>query len=388
MPIDTRIDGDPANIRAAATWLNNSLAGQVDKSITDLFAVRDQADGSWQGDAGPTFRGKMDNAGRKANQLRADAERAAQTFNSYADDLTTAQSGMARARDIALSGGLQLDGDTILDPGPGSAQPTAPTGAAVTADQVTAYNTQVTAYEDHQAKLAIYAQAEAQAKWSSDIWDGAKETGKNAWDDLVSKVPIHVADFVNEGVIGGLAATHTSILKKQAEFLREQSEQSIGHYLKTPGGTPESKALNLESWDKYLEADKVDRDAEAISRNVEGKIPVVGLALTAADIGWDIHEGKPAGKAIISDVGGAWAAAEAGAAVGTLVGGPVGLVAGAVIGIGVGLVVSGGLDYAYDQLPKGVTNAIDGGFNAIGHGVGDAGSAVGDTAKKVWHSIF
>ena len=128
MPIDTHIDGDPDSIRAAATWLNDFLAAGVDNSITHLFAVRDQADSGWQGDAGPTFRRKMDNAGHKAGQLRADAERASQTFNSYADDLTTAQAGMARARDIARSGGLLLEGDTILDPGAGPAQPVTPAG--------------------------------------------------------------------------------------------------------------------------------------------------------------------------------------------------------------------------------------------------------------------
>lgn len=387
MPIDTHIDGDPGSIRAAATWLNNSLATQVDQAVTDLFATRDQADTGWQGDAGPTFRTKMDTAGRNANQLRADAERAAQSFNAYADDLATAQSGMARARDIARSGGLQLAGDTILGPGPGPALPATP-AATATAAEMTTYNSQVTAYNDHQAKLTAYAQAEAQAKWSTGILDGAKEIGKNAWDDLVGKVPIHVADFVNEGVVGGLAATHTSILKKQAEFLKQQSEEAIGHYLKTPGGTSASKALNLESYEKYLEADKVERQAEKIGRNVEGKIPVVGLALTAVDIGYDIHEGKPVGKAIVSGVGGAWAAAELGAAAGTLVAPPFGTVVGAVVGLGVGLAVSGGLDYAYDKLPKGVTDAIEGGFNAVGHGLGDAGDAVGSTAKKVWHSIF
>jgi hypothetical protein len=66
----------------------------------------------------------------------------------------------------------------------------------------------------------------------------------------------------------------------------DQSNQLEGHYLKTPGGTPESKALKEVSWEKYLEADSVERDAEALGRNAEGEIPVVGLALTVANIAW------------------------------------------------------------------------------------------------------
>jgi hypothetical protein len=294
---------------------------------------------------------------------------------------------MERAREIARGGGLKLAGDTILDPATGPTRPTSLTTTA-TADQVQAYNAQLTAYEDHQIKVAAYAQAETQAKWARGILDVAKETLSNAADDLVGKWPIQLADFVNDGAIAGTTALHTSILKKQGEFLRGESDTALDRYLKTPGGTPESQALNLESYKKFLAADKVELEAENVSRSVEGKLPVVGLALTAVDVGWDIHEGKPVAKAVISGVGGAWAAMEAGAVAGTFIGGPVGTVAGAVIGIGVGLVVSGGLDALYDQIPEGTQKAIEGGFDAIGHGVGDAGEAVGHTASKVWHSIF
>ena len=150
-----------------------------------------------------------------------------------------------------------------------------------------------------------------------------------------------------------------------------------------------SKALNLASWEKYLEADKVDRSAIRIGAKVEARLPIIGLAVTAVDIGYDIHTGKPAGKAIISGLGGALAAAGAGAAIGSLVPVPVvGTVVGAAAGLVVGMVTSGALDAAYDHLPAGTRDAIEGGFDAIGHGVADAGDAVGDGAKKVWNSIF
>jgi uncharacterized protein YukE len=385
--IDTKIEGNPSSIRASATWLNNSLATAVDQSVSDLFSVRDQAESGWQGDAGPAFHSKMDAGGRKANNLHGGILTAGGAFNSYADDLTTAQNGMERARDIARQGGLRLQGDTILDPGAGPTAPVTPAGTA-TPEQVAAYNTQVAAYNDHQAKLTAYAQAETQAKWARDTENFAKDTLSNALGDLKSKPFFSAADFATDGVIGALYKKHTSILKAQSKALAGESETAIARYLKTPGGTAESKALNLASWSKYLEADGWQRNAVRISNKVEARLPLVGFAITAADVAYDIHNGKPAGKAIISGAGGFGASLAMGALVGGAVGGPPGLVLGAAAGVVAGLVTSGALDAAYDHLSPGVQHAIEGGFDAIGHGVGDAGGAVGHEAKKVWNSIF
>jgi uncharacterized protein YukE len=388
MPIDTRMDGEPSSIRASADWLGKSLATAVDQSVTDLFGVRDQADASWQGDAGPAFHAKMDAGGRSANELRGDVDRVAAAFHSYADDLTTAQSGMERARGIARDGGLVLQGDTILDPGAGPALPATPTGT-VTAEQVQTYNAQVTDYNAHQAKLTAYAQAEGQARWARGVGDFAKDTLSNVIGDLKSKPLIVAAGFANDGIVGGLAQKHVSILKAQSDALKAESDTAIARYLKTAGGSAESKALVTASWDKYLAADKVDRSALRIGSKVEARLPIIGLAVTAVDIGYDIKTGKPAGKAIISGVGGALAAAGAGAAIGTMIPIPVvGTVAGAAAGLVVGMVASGALDAAYDRLPEGTRDAIEDGFDAIGHGIGDAGEAVGDGAKNVWNSIF
>jgi hypothetical protein len=387
MSIDTKIEGNSGSIRASATWLNNSLAAAVDQSVTDLFSVRDQAEGGWQGDAGPAFHSKMDAGGRKANALHGGILTAGGAFNSYADDLTTAQNGMERARDIARQGGLQLQGDTILDPGTGPAAPTLPTAAA-TPDQVQTYNGQVTAYNDHQAKLTAYAQAETQAKWARSVSDFAKDTLSNALDDLKSKPFIAASDFATDGIVGALFEKHVSILKAQSKALAEESETAIARYLKTPGGTAESKALNLASWSKYLESDGWERNALKISNRVEARLPLIGLAITAVDIGYDVHNGKPVGKAVISGVGGFAAAAGTGALIGGAIGGPPGLILGAGVGLVAGMVTSGALDAAYDRLSPGVQHAIEGGFDAVGHGVADAGGAVGHEAKKVWNSIF
>jgi hypothetical protein len=386
MPIDTHIPGTPSDIRASATWLRDSLAAAVDQSVTDLFAVRDQADASWTGDAGPAFRDNMDIDGRRADELRADAEHVARAMNIYADDLTTAQLGMERARAIARDGGLTLAGDTVLDPGAGPPRPVA--AAAVTAEQVQIYDAQVTAYNAHVAKVNTYAQAEAQAGWAHEIRAFGRDSLNNALDDLRKKPVLVGAGVINEGVIGGMAAAHVSKLRKAGESLKAESDAAIKDYMKERGGTPKSKALNDLSWKKFLEADEFERKAARAGSKIGARIPIAGMVITAVDIGYDIHTGKPVGKAIISGVGGALAAAGTGALVGTAIGGPVGTVVGAGVGIVFGMATSGALDAAYDRLPEGTQQAIEAGFQMIGDGVGNTAEAIGDNAKKVWNSIF
>lgn len=212
---------------------------------------------------------------------------------------------------------------------------------------------------------------------------------KNALDDFMNKPAIVAADFATDGIVGALAKLHVGILEKQSEALKQESETALERYLKTPGGTAESKALNLASYEKYLESDSWARRALSLDNKVEARLPVVGLAVTAVDVGYDISQGKPVGKAIVSGAVGFWAATEVGAAIGTAIPVPVlGTVVGALGGAAVGLLASGAADALYDKLPDGVQKGIENGFDAIGHGAADAGKAVGHTAEKVWHSIF
>lgn len=257
------------------------------------------------------------------------------------------------------------------------------------------FDTQVAEYSAHMTKVNTYAQAEAQANWAHGVRAFGRDTLNNALDDLRKKPVLVAAGFVNEGVIGGFAAQHVSKLRKASEALKTESEAAIKDYLKERGGTPKSKALNDLSWKKFLEADEFERKAARAGSKIGARIPIAGLVITAADIGYDIHTGKPVGKAVISGAGGALAAAGTGALIGTAIGGPVGTVVGAGAGIIVGMATSGALDAAYDRLPEGTQKAIEDGFHTIGNGVGnaaeavgDAGEAVADNARKVWNSIF
>ncbi|MDW5330732.1 hypothetical protein [Plantactinospora sp. KLBMP9567] len=152
-------------------------------------------------------------------------------------------------------------------------------------------------------------------------------------------------DLVNGAVIGGLVAKHQSVLKAQSMALMADSKRYAEHYLKSPGGSAQARALNNAAWKTFLEADELARKAPTAGRQIASKIPIVGLGITAAGIGYDIHQGKPAGKAVISGVGGALVAMGAGAAIGSMTPVPVvGTVVGAVGGLAFGSAASGALD--------------------------------------------
>ncbi|WP_127503820.1 WXG100 family type VII secretion target [Actinoplanes solisilvae] len=368
MAIDTRIEGDPGGIRSSSQWLKGTLAAGVDRTVTEMREARADAERGWQGDAGPAFQARMDGGSRKADELRTDIETAANSLVVYADELEDAQNGMARTRDQARAAGLAVVDDQIQPPGDGPALQAAPN-----------YQAQVAAYE--------LAQRQADGYWSAS--NAAKSIARNMWDDLYGKAFLQAGDLINGAVLGGLVAKHRSILKAQSIALLDDSKRLAEHYLKTPGGSAQSRYLIKASQEAFDKADELARRAPKAGARIAGKLPVVGLAITAAGIGYDIHQGKPAGKALISGVGGAAAAMATGAAIGTLIPVPVvGTVVGAIGGLVIGVGVSGALDYAYDGLPQGVKDSIEGGISAAGEAIGDVGDAIGDGAKKAWDAIF
>jgi len=245
---------------------------------------------------------------------------------------------------------------------------------------VQAHNEAVTAQNMHAQKVAAYTAASEEANRARGIVDNARNVNRTIWNELSEKKWFNAADFTN-GVVGGLAARHASVLRAEHARLMSEARTSVQRYLASGGGV-EARFQNSRAYAKFLEADDALRRAGAVGRMIGSKIPVIGLGISAAGIGYDISQGKPPGKTIISGVGGA----AAGIAVGALASGPVGWVALGAVGAGV--LVGVGLDYAYDALPQGVTNGIENGVKAVGNAIGDAGEVIGGGAEKVWNSVF
>jgi hypothetical protein len=218
-------------------------------------------------------------------------------------------------------------------------------------------------------------------------------------DDLLQKWPLHVTDFAANGVLGGLAAKQVLSLNQEAKRLFDEAEEARRRYLGS-AGSAEARALNNnQALQKFLEADELARQADSVGRRVGSKIPLVGLAITGAGIGYDISQGKPVVKATISGVAGSLVASAAGAKVGVMAAvrigamlgvsaGPIGVVVGAVAGLAAGVIVSAAVDVGYDYLPAGVRDGIEGGTKAIGDAVADVGKALESGVKNVWDAIF
>lgn len=181
MPINTKIEGSPESIRAAARWLRGTLSSGVHDAVTQVYKARDNAERTWQGDAASAFRDKMHSGGRKADDLAAIADRAGQSFELYADDLHTAQAGMTRARDIARGAGLQMSGDVILEPGPAPAAPQAlPTDGSASPQAVRAHNDAVVAQQAHAQQVDAYNQAAEEANRARAFWTRARRSGRTS----------------------------------------------------------------------------------------------------------------------------------------------------------------------------------------------------------------
>ncbi|MGH3866072.1 MAG: hypothetical protein ACRDQ4_08020 [Pseudonocardiaceae bacterium] len=356
MPIHVRIEGSPESIRAAARWLTSKLQPALYDCASQVYKCRTNAEAGWQGEASSGFQGKMTAGGQGADTVADDALRLGQSFHQYADGLYTAQAGMQRARDIAVQGGLQVTDTEILDPVPEQ--------------------------QDYQQKVAVFNQAVEEVDRANGILDGVQKTAEDYWKDLSGKRYIHAAEFTN-GVADDLIMLHKSILKKESARLLDEAKVAESRYLSSPGGSAEAKLYEEMRLAKTMGAADLEAEAASIGRRLGSRIPIIGWGITAAGIGYDIHEGQPPGKAIFSGVAGAAGAIMAA----SMVGGPVGVAAG--VGVVAGIAVGLGADWVYDHVvPDGVKRKIDEGLAAVGHGIADAGEAVGNMAKKIWDSIF
>ena len=163
MPIDTRVDGDPAAIRDTARWLREHLAFEVAGSARALSLSRADAAAGWEGVAGSAFHDRMASAGVKATALRGDISGTAGAFDELAGHLDDVRQRMRTAQQIAAAAGLAVTGDRIHEPGPAPDVPELPGNDAATPDMVAARNDAIEATAANARQWAAYRAATEEA---------------------------------------------------------------------------------------------------------------------------------------------------------------------------------------------------------------------------------
>jgi hypothetical protein len=116
MPIDTRLDGNPASLFSGAQWLRGRLGFETGNGSTTMRLAGAEARHSWVGAAGAAFSDRMAAAAVLADRLRGEIEATAATFSEYGQTLATAQARMQAVRALAGGQGLMVAGTMIYDP--------------------------------------------------------------------------------------------------------------------------------------------------------------------------------------------------------------------------------------------------------------------------------
>ncbi|MBB4853576.1 uncharacterized protein YukE [Mycobacteroides chelonae] len=385
MPIDTKIEGSPEEVRTAAVWLRDTLGGHISNAVDQIVNARNAARAGWQGDSGDAFAARMASGSAKADGLETAARDSARAFDNYAAEIQQAQSDMQRVRDDATAAGLTLNDFFIQEPGPAPPAPgSPPSGEAATPQAVCAYSDAVAASDRHAKLVEAYNTAMTNAEFARKIEKLATDTLNNVWADITSKWFFVVGDLIN-GAAGTLAAAYSSTLLRHSQFLADESARFLDLARNAPPGTAAATMYQDVYMSRALAADDIARAGTSVEVRADRIGMKAGGALAVGGVVYDIAHGKDVEQAIVSGGVGFGASVLAGAAIGTAIPVPiVGTAAGAVGGAVVGIFTSGAVDSLYQNGIVGIGDAIGDGADAVA----DTGKAIGGLAKGAWDAVF
>ncbi|HEY0541633.1 MAG TPA: WXG100 family type VII secretion target [Actinoallomurus sp.] len=385
MTIDIEVKGDPTALRTTASWLGTA-GGTVHTAGTQVYGARADSTAGWHGRAADGFRGAMTHIGGKIDQLTGKMTATGAALTAHAASLDTVRSRMTMARQVAVDGGLTVTATAIMPPGPAPAAPGTLKPNATAAERTAhanataaqnAYVSQVRAYQ--QAGQIVTgarttettSQRNLLGSLSSQFdWTMALDTGGSVIAfgiERGSKFRVDERHLANLATRAARLSTSTHLSSAQrldavakfakysvaAQEARAATENNLLHRFSarlpqwaktgltfTAGGrapAPTAGGLRPSGPAPANTALKVAKYATKIG----GKVPVVGVAITAVGVGVDIANGEDPTKAVVSGAAGLVGGIAAGAAIGAI-GGPVGALIGGIVG---GVLASGAVDY-------------------------------------------
>lgn len=408
MPIDTHIEGDAAECRATERWLGE-VGRAARGAATAINGARTTSEGCWTGASAERFRATAGRLRADGDHAAEQAEKASRALGTFAAALDAAKNAMARARGIALAGGLTVAGEIIQDPvaapaalpsGPG-VPPPSPAQARAHQQAVTAAADQAAAYE--QARTVAedarrdYDRAQQELQdilnptrdvlqeikngltWASRVYGFPTGLygGARKWAGIAQEFGDRARMWRELGRTPGL----NPAVRAQAfdEMLANRSAAARAAGRAVDNGMLLRGALGSKAVDGVLRAmtanpgQLLENRTGALSRAatpVLKNVPYLGAAVTAFGVGADIKSGRGVGESVARNVipFAAGTATTAGILAVSAAGGPVTLAA-----VGAGMLVS-----------YGVGKAVDAWGDDVAEGVGEAKDWVGDKLGSIF----
>lgn len=344
MPVDTRIDGDPADILRAEHWIRTTLGPTIERTADDAARARRVADDAWDGDASDAFLERTSTYVRLIDDLHDRTRSAAETFATLAAELSRARGDMGDIRERAAQGGLPLEG-FVIDASPAGTEETA------------------ILYQD----LGVAADA-VHARWSV-----AVATATNTWIGhpwAATFLAGTALDYLDTDLKNRVQTIRTNM-----ETLRGHSIRAMEDALAVPRGAPydEFRSAYGRAADRIETlADTARRydDLGSLSRTVGRVVGPLGLV---AGVGLDyVAGGESFEQAVVSNAAGLGASVLAGAAAGAVAGSfipfggtALGAAVGATFGTLAGIFTSGGVDNIYESGTVGLGQFTEAGIGEV-----------------------
>jgi hypothetical protein len=282
--LDTEVEGSPAAVTAAATWLRDTLAKKVADAGDQQQDARNDARSRWEGEAASSYQNFSGDALKVTDKHEGRIKAAATALDDYAARLKGLEDAMREIRSRASGGGLTVNG-TVIHPPPDVPSTEFEPGSAEEA-----------AYQAGMAKVELWntlvkdaaADYEAFVDWVDGTMPGAvaKAREKDGSDSFLETVQGMLPNFAGgsgAGLAGAALTDKAQDLKAEAREFRRRSNVAGDPRIRGSADTPAGKA-KLD--DLLGKADWMGKGGRILG----------GPAGILIDVGFGVKEGMETGN--------------------------------------------------------------------------------------------
>lgn len=385
--IDLTVYGDPAALRTAAD-AGRLAAGELEQCSA---SVRRADCGSWTGAAGDAYRTDMHDTSTALTALADRIEPACRALDDLAGTIAAVKAELASARDVAAAAGLAVSAEAV--------QPPAAADGAATPEQSTAYDKQVTAYNEA-VRIADGARSKERDGQTRAVDAMNQSSGDGLVENILEKLGLVPPDGM-DGItgagylfgLGGLAFGGAAdwMSKGVLGMWQPKFKNASGRWVwGTNRGWSAMDRLRLSMRPGAASRDwkPLPHKAATLRRwETAGKwVGRAGGVATALTSGWEqwnadaddpsLDTGERADRAATKGAAtgiGAYGGASAGMSIGGVIGTAIFPGPGTVIGGAVGGLVGGAIGgFAGSELGDVVNDKFDGAVHAAGDGLSKA----------------